>query len=217
MTTNLRPIILFAVLRKILSVMMMGRIKKKMEAKIPVSQAAYTSGRSTTKHIFSIKIVAERTVNSEDEEVHLILLDMSKAFDTMNRKTLLKDLSEIIDEDELQIMQIMLNVKLRVRCGNEYSDFFQTDTGGPQGDSSSANEFTFYLAKALIKYYTERRNTYIITEHNYSQSSEKMNLPELCDHNYTKINREELDIDLTDIYYKVRCVMFPLPSLGFNR
>jgi len=28
---------------------------------------------------------------------------------------------------------------------------------------------------------------------------------------------EELDIDLTDIYYKVRCVMFPLPSLGFNR
>lgn len=28
---------------------------------------------------------------------------------------------------------------------------------------------------------------------------------------------EELDIDLTDIYYKVRCVMFPLPSLGFKR
>lgn len=28
---------------------------------------------------------------------------------------------------------------------------------------------------------------------------------------------EELDIDLRDIYYKVRCVMFPHPSLGFNR
>ena len=28
---------------------------------------------------------------------------------------------------------------------------------------------------------------------------------------------EELDIDLTDIYYKVRCVLFPIPSLGFNR
>ncbi|KAK7104378.1 protein YIPF4-like [Littorina saxatilis] len=28
---------------------------------------------------------------------------------------------------------------------------------------------------------------------------------------------EELDIDLKDIYYKVRCVMFPLPQLGFNR
>lgn len=28
---------------------------------------------------------------------------------------------------------------------------------------------------------------------------------------------EELDIDLKDIYYKVRCVVFPIPSLGFNR
>ncbi len=29
--------------------------------------------------------------------------------------------------------------------------------------------------------------------------------------------REELDIDLKDIYYKIRCVLMPLPSLGFNR
>ncbi|KAK7505577.1 hypothetical protein BaRGS_00003322 [Batillaria attramentaria] len=28
---------------------------------------------------------------------------------------------------------------------------------------------------------------------------------------------EELDIDLKDIYYKVRCVLFPIPQLGFNR
>lgn len=29
--------------------------------------------------------------------------------------------------------------------------------------------------------------------------------------------REELDIDLKDIYYKVRCVLMPMPSLGYNR
>ncbi|XP_021370557.1 protein YIPF4-like [Mizuhopecten yessoensis] len=28
---------------------------------------------------------------------------------------------------------------------------------------------------------------------------------------------EALDIDLKDIYYKLRCVLFPLPQLGFNR
>ena len=28
---------------------------------------------------------------------------------------------------------------------------------------------------------------------------------------------EELDIDIKDIYYKVRCVLFPLPSLGFQK
>lgn len=34
----------------------------------------------------------------------------------------------------------------------------------------------------------------------------------MCD-----VRREELDIDLRDIYYKLRCVMLPLPQLGFNR
>jgi len=28
---------------------------------------------------------------------------------------------------------------------------------------------------------------------------------------------EELDIDLKDIYYKLRCVMLPVPQFGFNR
>ena len=28
--------------------------------------------------------------------------------------------------------------------------------------------------------------------------------------------REELDIDLKDIYYKLRCVLFPLPQMGFK-
>lgn len=31
------------------------------------------------------------------------------------------------------------------------------------------------------------------------------------------LHREELDIDLKDIYYKIRCVLMPMPSLGFNR
>lgn len=26
-----------------------------------------------------------------------------------------------------------------------------------------------------------------------------------------------MDIDLKDIYYKIRCVLMPMPSLGFNR
>lgn len=31
------------------------------------------------------------------------------------------------------------------------------------------------------------------------------------------LNREELDIDIKDIYYKIRCVLMPMPSLGYNR
>ncbi|XP_051937129.1 protein YIPF4 isoform X2 [Hippocampus zosterae] len=28
---------------------------------------------------------------------------------------------------------------------------------------------------------------------------------------------DELDIDVKDIYYKIRCVLMPMPSLGYNR
>ena len=137
----------------------MDRIQVRIDCNIPPSQAAYRSGRSTTEQVFALKIAAERTVSTKDEELHLILLDMSKAFDSMNRKKLLEDLSEIIGEDELQIIQLMLNVNIIVRCGNEYSEPFETDTGGPQGDSSSAKEFTCYLAKAMNKYYSIRHIT----------------------------------------------------------
>ena len=29
--------------------------------------------------------------------------------------------------------------------------------------------------------------------------------------------REELDIDIKDIFYKLRCIMFPMRFLGFKR
>lgn len=41
--------------------------------------------------------------------------------------------------------------------------------------------------------------------------------PDDDDDDYSTSILEELDIDLKDIYYKMRCVIFPLPSLGFKR
>ena len=56
---------------------------------------------------------------------------MSKTFDSINRKLLLQDLSKIINEDELHIIQLLLNVKLEARCGKELSEPFTTYTGAP--------------------------------------------------------------------------------------
>ena len=40
------------------------------------------------------------------------------------------------------LIKIMLNTELTVRRETEESDFFKIDTGVPQGDGLSANEFT---------------------------------------------------------------------------
>ena len=90
--SNLRPIILLSILRKILAICIMKRIGCRIDAKIPISQAAYRKNRSTTEHVFGTKLIIERTISSKNETVHLILLDMSKAFDSIHCVTLIKEL-----------------------------------------------------------------------------------------------------------------------------
>ena len=74
---------------------------------------------------------------------------MSKAFDSIQRNTLIEDLKNVLNQDELHLIRILLDVKIAAQCGNYKSRFFSTDTGAPQGDCASASEFAFYLAKSL--------------------------------------------------------------------
>ena len=77
-------------------------------------------------------------------------MDMSKAFDTIDREILIKDLKRILEADELHIVKILLEqVKYCVKVGNTIGESFKTTTGSPQGDCLSALFFIFYLAKAL--------------------------------------------------------------------
>ena len=146
---NLRPITLLSVLRKILATCMMKRIGEKINKEIPISQAAYCKGRSTTEHVFACKIVAEKAATSTNFEIHYLLLDMSKAFDSIIRSELVKDLQKILNKDELNMIKILLGTELIVQVGKSRSSIFKTDTGAPQGDCCSGQEFTYYLAKSL--------------------------------------------------------------------
>ena len=88
-TSNLQPIIILSVLRKILAVCVMKRINSRLDSAMPISQAAYRKNRSTTEHVFATKLIIERKISSADETVYLLLLDMSKAFDSIQRNTLI--------------------------------------------------------------------------------------------------------------------------------
>lgn len=70
------------------------------------------------------------------------MLDMSKAFDSMDRQTLINELRNIIDADELHILASLLNVTLSVKCGETLSEEFHTGT-------TRRLWFTFYFAKAM--------------------------------------------------------------------
>ena len=165
---NLRPIILLSIIRKILTICILRRTWNRLSEMITIDQAAYQGGRSTTEQVFAIKTLAEKAIGSSNFKIYLLLLDMSKAFDTVNRNKLFDALETILLPEELHLLHLLTNnVKLQVRVGSETSEEFNTILGIMQGDCLSAVLFIFYLAQALAE-----RNS-IEAEHNYAQHMDK--------------------------------------------
>ena len=147
---NLRPIILLSVLRKILAICMLRRCLDKLSERIPKTQAAYQQGRSTTELVFSFKVLAEKAITSENYKIFLLLLDMSKAFETVRSNDLFTILEDILEADELHMMKILVeDVILRVKIGKTTGEAIKTNIGIPQGDCLSPILFILYLAEAL--------------------------------------------------------------------
>ena len=108
--------------------------------KKPPTHAAYRQERSTTEGVFAAKFLTERAVTSKDHPICLLLLNMNKAVEAVDRQVPLNNLERIINTDESQ-----------VQCENSMSDIFATNARVLQRDGTSTNEFTFYLAQALEK------------------------------------------------------------------
>ncbi len=100
---KVRPIILLLVLRKIITITLISRCCARLKNCIPPSQVAYQSGRSTTEQVFAIKILAEKAITFENYDIFLLLLDMSKVFDTVNHSKLMNILQQILSESELHM------------------------------------------------------------------------------------------------------------------
>ena len=170
---------------------MKKRIVDQLVAEIPSSQAAYRAGKSTAGHVFAAKVLVEKTITSANYPIHLLMLDMLKALDTINRLMSMQELVKVLDPDKLHIINVLTNAQLKIRCGNEKSDAFETDTGVPQGDCVSANLFTFYLAKALDSNKHD--------DHNYYSTIVKPPVHITNDHQYAYINDEiNLNMEYAD-------------------
>ena len=185
--SNLRRIILLSVLRKILSICLINRIGERIRKHIPDSQAAYQPGRSTTEHVFAYKLLAEKAITSNNYASNIILMGMSKAFDKVDRRKLLDDLRNILENDELHLIKMLINdMELSVKCGNTIGERFQTNQGVPQGDCSSPIMFILYLAKSMD------HNSHLL-DHTYSKPKH-LSTPEpsfLKEHDYY-MNKEKI-------------------------
>ena len=78
-------------------------------------------------------------------------IDMSSAFDTIRRSSILELLAECgCTDDEIRLVRLLLsNTKLRVNVNGTMSFEFQSTLGAFQGDCLSGCLFTLVLAGAL--------------------------------------------------------------------
>ena len=171
---NLRPIILLSVLRKILTICLLERIWDRLEKEIPLEQAAYQSGRSTSEQVLALKLLAEKAILNSDYTIYVMLLDMSKAFDTVNRKTLFENLEKILRKDEIHILSIITNEpELRIKLESKKGSKFKTYQGIMQGDCLSAVLFVYYLSCALREEHQKEEDTVQQLDHNYAKTEIK--------------------------------------------
>ena len=71
---------------------------------MPPTQAAYSECRSTTELVLVLRLLAEKAITSSNYEIHLLMLDISKPFDTIQRGTLFEDLKGTLENDELHLI-----------------------------------------------------------------------------------------------------------------
>ena len=192
---NLRPVILSTLLRKVIAICMLNRISQKLygEENIPITQAAYRPGRSTTEHVLALKLLIEKALSADNYEIIILLKDLTKAFDNVDRSKLLSILKSILSPDELHMIYILLNnTKLQIRYDGELGETFTSDVGVPQGDGLSPILFTLYLAKSLGPSSNYLQST--LSDHSYastthipemSKPTNKSKVKPITDHTYT--------------------------------
>ena len=147
---NLRPINLLNVIRKVLSLITLNRIKEKVDEHVKHTQAAYRPNRSTTDIIWAHRFICSKVQLYQDTEIIIIGIDMSSAFDTIDRGKLMQELETLLQEDEQRMCRLLLsNTTISIKFGNHDLETVETNIGSPQGDAISGTFFNIEFENAL--------------------------------------------------------------------
>ena len=135
---NLRPVTQLDTICKSLSLTVFQRIRHKVELYLSPNQSGFRPCRSTADVVWTHKWLAAK-IQKEKIKLNLTGIDMSAAFDTVDRQKLLNILESIVDEDELRMIRFLLSnttINMKIYEATEQHPF-QSNIGIPQGDGLS--------------------------------------------------------------------------------
>ena len=149
---NTRPITLLNVVRKILSTITLFRIREATGEFVSIAQSGFRANRSTSDVLWCYRWMIAMTQKYK-VVFRLIGIDMSKAFDSVNRTMLLEALTQFLQPTEVRIIRYLLSTtRLRTRIKGQLGSWFSTNAGIPQGDALSPLLFAIYLEVAVRRF-----------------------------------------------------------------
>ena len=132
---NYRGISLLCIAGKILARILLNRLVENIsEGNLPETQCGFRPNRSTVDMIFSVRQVQEKC-REQNMDLYMVFVDLTKAFDTVNREALWVILSKFGCPHKFVnlIRQFHDNMTGQVLSGGEVSEPFNISNGVKQG------------------------------------------------------------------------------------
>ena len=119
------------------------------ENSIVEEQAGFRAGRSTIDHIYTLLSVIQKSLAQKKSKVYIAFIDYLKAFDSVDRDKLWECMvKKGLSTKMLRILKSMYeNVSCCVRCGIDYTDFFDSPAGVKQGCLMSPKIFCLFISE----------------------------------------------------------------------
>ena len=131
---NWRGITLLSIPGKVLSIILLNRLKDSIDLKLKEQQAGFRSNRSCSEQIFRLKNIIEQWIEFQ-QTILLNFVHFKKAFDSIHREALWKIAAVYgIPQKHIKIIKsIYLNSSCCIKTENGNSEFFNIETGARQG------------------------------------------------------------------------------------
>ena len=149
---NHRGISLLCIAGKILARLILNRLNKHINnlGIIPESQCGFCAGRGTTDMVFALRQLQEKCV-FQNQDLFLLFIDLTKAFDTINREGLWCILEKTGCPPHFVaiIRSFHDGMKVTVREGTEHSPYFDVTSGTKQGCVLAPTLFSIFFSLML--------------------------------------------------------------------